>query len=153
MQGVAAGASAPTPPDAAGAAAPAEPVPGALRVLLVDDDPMVLLSLRNMLEADGHVVGTAAGGQIGVDAFEASLRAGQGFDVVFTDFGMPHMDGREVARLVKLASPSTRVIMLTGWQRPEGMADWKAHVDAVLSKPPRLAQLRAALAQVQAGSA
>jgi CheY-like chemotaxis protein len=63
------------------------------------------------------------------------------------------MDGREVARLVKLASPSTRVIMLTGWQRPEGMADWKAHVDAVLSKPPRLAQLRAALAQVQAGPA
>jgi CheY-like chemotaxis protein len=123
---------------------------GALRVLVVDDDPMVLLSLRNMLEIDGHQVSTAAGGQIGVDAFEQELRAGRAFDVVVTDFGMPHMDGREVARLVKQARPGTVVILLTGWQRLEGMVDWKADVDSILSKPPRLAQLREALTRARA---
>jgi hypothetical protein len=50
---------------------------------------------------------------------------------------------------VKQARPGTVVIMLTGWQRLEGMVDWKADVDSILSKPPRLAQLREALARAR----
>jgi CheY-like chemotaxis protein len=118
-------------------------------VLLVDDDPMVLISLTNMLELDGHHVDTAAGGQIGVEAFERSATQGRAHDVVITDFGMPHMNGREVARRVKRVAPSTVVILITGWgARAEASGQEPGDVDATLGKPPRLAQLRQALAGV-----
>jgi len=137
-------------PPAVAAPAAAQP----LRVLLVDDDPMVLLSLRNLLEIDGHQVSTAAGGEIGVEAFQRAVQDGLAFDVVITDFGMPHMDGRAVARAVKAASPGTRVVMLTGWgSRVDAMDDWQAHVDTVLGKPPRLAQVRQALGPLRKGAA
>ena len=129
---------------------PAAPQPGTLRVLLVDDDPMVLLSLVNMVELDGHHVDTAASGPIGVEAFERALERGQGYDAVITDLGMPHMNGREVARVVKQASPATRVILLTGWGTGAASpGEGAGQVDHILAKPPRLAQLRRALSPVR----
>lgn len=135
------------PPDAARQADP--PQPAALRVLLVDDDPMVLLSLTNMVQLDGHHVDSAAGGQAGVEAFRQALAQGQGYDAVITDLGMPHVDGREVARLVKQASPATRVILLTGWGSTGSAEGDGSEVDGILAKPPRLAQLREILAPVR----
>lgn len=120
---------------------------GALRVLLIDDHPVVLRALRTLLELDGHQVTAGDSGSSGVGMFEDALAQGTPFDVVFTDFSMPGMDGREVTRRVKLAHPSTWVVMLTGWG-PEVQADdgWKSHVDAILGKPPRLADLRRVMA-------
>ncbi len=133
------------------AVAPAAGMPRP-RILAVDDDPIVLMSLRNMLELDGGEITVAAGGQIGVDAFEQSLRDGTPYDIVVTDFGMPQMDGREVARRVKELRPQTMVIMLSGWgSRLDVRDDWQAYVDNVLSKPPRLAELRKAVAQWRPG--
>jgi DNA-binding response OmpR family regulator len=61
---------------------------------------------------------------------------------------MPYVDGRQVATAVKQASPTTPVIMLTGWgQRMADQGDLPAHVDRVLSKPPKLRELNAALVQ------
>jgi FixJ family two-component response regulator len=63
-----------------------------------------------------------------------------------TDLGMPHIDGRQVAAFVKAASPSTPVILLTGWgHRLMTEGDLPAHVDILLSKPPKLRELREAL--------
>src|SRR5690242_16162138 len=68
--------------------------------------------------------------------------------VVITDLGMPYVDGRQVASAVKQASSSTPVIMLTGWgQRTADEGDLPAHVDHVLSKPPKRRDLNAALVQ------
>ncbi len=130
------------------ASATAYTVPSALRILVVDDDPLLLKSLRDVLEAGGHKVVTAAGGQAGIDTFREALAGGKSFAVVITDLGMPYVDGRQVASAVKQASPSTPVIMLTGWgQRMADESDIPAHVDRVLSKPPKLRELSAALAQ------
>jgi CheY-like chemotaxis protein len=61
---------------------------------------------------------------------------------------MPYIDGRQVASFVKAASPSTPVILLTGWgQRLAAEGDFPAHVDLLLSKPPKLRELRDALAR------
>jgi CheY-like chemotaxis protein/anti-sigma regulatory factor (Ser/Thr protein kinase) len=123
-------------------------VPAALRILVVDDDPLLLKSLRDALEAGGHEVVTAAGGQAGIDTFREACGEGKRFAVVITDLGMPYVDGRQVASAVKQASPTTPVIMLTGWgQRMTDESDIPAHVDRVLSKPPKLRELSAALAQ------
>lgn len=128
--------------------APALPVatPTHLRILVVDDDPLVLKSLRSILEVDGHVVVAADGGQSGIDQFSKALEKNEPFSVVITDLGMPYVDGRKVAGTIKQASPDTPVILLTGWgQRLLSDNDTPAHVDIVLSKPPKLKDLREAL--------
>jgi CheY-like chemotaxis protein len=120
-----------------------------LRLLLVDDDILVLRSLSAILEADGHTVTTANGGQSGIDALKVASERGEVFSAVITDLGMPHVDGRKVAATVKAVAPETRVVLLTGWGQsfssPQSVSE---HVDSVLSKPPRLADIRAALAQL-----
>ncbi|HTE14812.1 MAG TPA: ATP-binding protein [Burkholderiales bacterium] len=121
--------------------------PSRLRLLVVDDDPILLKSLRDTLEADGHVVFAANGGQAGIDAFRAAQGRGENFAAVITDLGMPHIDGRKVAESIRTASPSTPIIMLTGWgQRLIANGDTPPHVDRVLNKPPKLRDLREALA-------
>jgi signal transduction histidine kinase/CheY-like chemotaxis protein len=124
-----------------------------LRILLVDDDPLLIKSLRDILEQEGHHVTVADGGQKGIDAFTASVTRGPQFAVVITDLGMPYVDGRKVAASVKAASAHTPVILLTGWgRRLLADNDIPAHVDRVLSKPPRLAEVRAALAELAAAA-
>lgn len=131
--------------------APVYTMPPGLRVLVVDDDPVLLKSLRDTLEGAGINVAMAQGGQDGIDAFLAAHAGESVFDVVITDLGMPFIDGRKVASAVKAASPETPVIMLTGWgQRLMVEGDVPDNVDRVLSKPPRLPELRAALAQLTA---
>jgi signal transduction histidine kinase/ActR/RegA family two-component response regulator len=127
----------------------AEATPQPLSILIVDDDPLVLESLGVTLGSDGHKVTAADGGQAGIDVFTAAHGRGAKFDVVITDLGMPHIDGRRVAAAIKAVSPATPVILLTGWgQRLVDDGDIPAHVDHVLNKPPKLRDLRAALASV-----
>jgi signal transduction histidine kinase/CheY-like chemotaxis protein len=124
-------------------------MPPRLRILSVDDDPLLIKSLRDALEADGHAVVTANGGQEGIDAFRAAEERDEHFAVVITDLGMPYVDGRKVASAIKSDSPSTPVILLTGWgQRLVAEGDIPPHVDRVLNKPPKLKELRAALAEL-----
>ncbi len=127
-------------------AALARPAPS--RILVVDDDPLLLKSLRDTLETYGHQVTTAGSGQTGIETFREALGRTDPFDLVITDLGMPHVDGRQVARAVKQMSSATPVVMLTGWgQRMADDGDIPDHVDQVLSKPPRLRELNAALMQ------
>jgi len=120
-----------------------------LRILLVDDDPMLIKSLQDTLQEDGHVITATHGGQAGIDAFAAARQRGEGLDIVITDLGMPYVDGRKVASAVKMICATTPVILLTGWgQRLIAANDTPPHVDKVLSKPPRLHELRAALVEL-----
>ncbi len=131
---------------------PTLPLVRRLRILLVDDDPLLIKSLDDILQADGHAVTVTNGGQAGIDTFVASVKAGQPFALVITDLGMPHVDGRKVAAAIKAASPATPVILLTGWgQRLIAENDIPPHVNRVLNKPPRLNDLRHALAELTSG--
>lgn len=120
------------------------PKPERMRLLIVDDDPLLIRSLRDTLEIDGHDIVTADGGEKGIATFEQDTR----FAAVITDLGMPHVDGTKVAQAIKAASPDTPVILLTGWgQRLNEEGEMPPCVDCVLSKPPKLRELRAALAK------
>ncbi len=120
-----------------------------LRILVIDDDPILIRSMRDVLEADGHQLETALGGQAGIDEFANALGTAREFALVITDLGMPRVDGRKVAAAIKGLSPLTPIIMLTGWgQRLLDEKDIPPNIDRVLSKPPRLAQLRAALVEL-----
>jgi signal transduction histidine kinase/ActR/RegA family two-component response regulator len=139
------------PPAAPDQVEPRLVAPGRLKLLLVDDDPILLKSLRETLEQDGHNVLTASGGKEGLELFQTSLTpTGQStISLVVTDLGMPHVDGRTVARGIKRASSSTPVILLTGWgERLLAEGEAPPNVDRVLSKPPRLRELRKAFAEL-----
>jgi signal transduction histidine kinase/CheY-like chemotaxis protein len=124
-----------------------------LHILLVDDDPLIIKSLRTVLEDDGHAVTTAAGGREGIDILRAAAERNERFAAVITDLGMPYVDGRKVAGAVKSACRDTPVILLSGWgQRLAAEGDVPENVDRVLNKPPKLHQLRAALADLVPGS-
>jgi CheY-like chemotaxis protein len=59
------------------------------------------------------------------------------------------VDGRSVARAVKQSSPDTPVILLTGWgERLLAEGETPPHIDRVLGKPPRLRDVRKALADL-----
>jgi signal transduction histidine kinase len=132
-------------------AAPPSALPSSMRILVVDDDPLILRSLSETLARDGHVVVTADSGQAAIDAFYAAQVHQEPFAVVITDLGMAHMDGRRVAAAIKELSPATPVVLLTGWgQQLVDEGDTLPHVNIVLSKPPKLRELRDALARCSA---
>jgi len=119
------------------------------RLLLVDDDPAVLSSTALVLRIGGHDVTAADGGQSGIEALRAAHCAGEPFDIVVTDLGMPYIDGNQVAAAVKELFPETPVVLLTGWGKRMTRGDEApAHVDYVLPKPLELDQLRLVLAEI-----
>jgi len=120
-----------------------------LRILCIDDEPLVRDLIQKILHRDGHQVEVADGGQSGIEAVRAACQCENPFDVIFTDLGMPHVDGREVAATVKRESPGTHVIMLTGWgvfMQEDGTVP--PHVDNILGKPPRIEEIRAILVTI-----
>jgi PAS domain S-box-containing protein len=127
---------------------PSVPAPP-MRILLIDDDPLVLRSLRDSLELEGHGVVISEGGQAGIDEFAGALDGDNPFDIVITDLGMPYVDGRKVAARIRQLDPQVPVVMLTGWgHRLIATGDIPEHVDRVLSKPPKMPELRATLAEL-----
>jgi CheY-like chemotaxis protein len=121
-------------------------LPQRMRILIIDDDPIVLHALNDFLSEDGHEVVVANDSQLGLDLFATSVRDGPAFDVVFTDLGMPNIDGRRVAAAIKGMSKATPIIMLTGWgQRLAATGETMPNIDRLLSKPPRIHEIRSVL--------
>ncbi|MCX7854784.1 MAG: response regulator [Anaerolineae bacterium] len=119
-----------------------------LRILFIDDEPLIRHSLREALTQEGHTVEVADSGEAGLMTFYAACDRGEPFDVVITDLGMPYVDGREVARRVKSRSPETPVVMLSGWGILLDEERIPPQVDGVLSKPPRMEELRRMLVRL-----
>jgi DNA-binding NarL/FixJ family response regulator/signal transduction histidine kinase len=90
-----------------------------LRILLVDDQPLFLDGMRNLLTARGLTVIGAA--RDGLDAYDQvrALRP----DVVLMDVQMPNCDGVEATRLIKGGFPDTKVVLLTVSEDDEHLLD------------------------------
>ncbi|MHB8573257.1 MAG: PAS domain S-box protein [Candidatus Dormibacteria bacterium] len=102
-----------------------------LRILVIDDEPMLRELLERLLRRMGHEVVTAASGVEGLRA----MTQGE-FDLVMTDLGMPDITGWEVARQVKETHPETVVALVTGWGGElDGQEVKNGLVDLVVSKP------------------
>jgi AmiR/NasT family two-component response regulator len=113
----------------------------AYRVLIVDDEPVIRLDLRTMLEAMGHeVVGEADNG---VDALQLARTLQP--DLVIADLMMPEMDGIELSR--RLAKERIApVLILTAYSEPEMVAGAdRSGVLGYLVKPFREADLAPAI--------
>lgn len=101
------------------------------RVLVVDDDPVVRLSIDRVLTPKGYAVISVASG---ADALDRLKR--EDYDVVYTDIRMPEMDGLEVARRIRASRPWLPVLIITGYGDGENEAAARAiGVSAFLHKP------------------
>ena len=105
----------------------------AKRVLVVDDEPNIVMSLRFLMEREGFLVEVAASGQAAVAA-----RDMEPADLVLLDVMMPELDGFEVCQRIR-ANPAwrdTKIVMLTAKgrdvERDKGMA---LGADAYVTKP------------------
>jgi signal transduction histidine kinase len=115
---------------------------GAFRILAVDDDPLILMSIVDMLEDLGHSVASASSGQEALDCL-----ANETFDLVMTDYAMPHMTGAEFIREARRRHPGLPAVLATGYA--EMPCD---DIEAVrLAKPFTQADLTEALGRVVGG--
>jgi signal transduction histidine kinase/CheY-like chemotaxis protein len=117
-----------------------EEVELALTVLLVEDEAAVRRFTKVLLEELGHSVLTSEdGGQALAlaESFDGDI------DLLLTDVMMPGMIGTELAKKMKLARPSMRVLLVSGYTDPTGVADLEDQVGvAFLQKPFTLKSLR-----------
>ena len=84
------------------------------KILVVDDQPMILRCLESALKSDGHdiVTVTAADTALKIAGFAA-------FDIIITDYSMPRMDGLKFLEVAQQRCPGVPVIMITGYGTQE----------------------------------
>jgi CheY-like chemotaxis protein len=90
-----------------------------LRILLVEDEALIALSLGDALEAEGHAVALAFDG---VEGLDRARGLGEGLDVLVTDLNMPGLPGEDLIRAVRAGRPGLPVVVVTG-SAPAGGAE------------------------------
>jgi signal transduction histidine kinase len=116
-----------------------------LRILVVDDQPVLCQLVCEHLQDDFHTVESALDGDEALEKFRAAK-----FDLVITDHVMAEMTGEKLATAVKEIDPAVRVILLTGYGGNSGGEKDSPAIDLVVGKPLSRAALRQALATVMA---
>jgi PAS domain S-box-containing protein len=105
--------------------------PVQLKILVIDDEPLVRSLLKQTLENRGHAVTEADNGRDGVRCFREN-----NFDLVITDHGMPVMNGLDAAFRIKKQKPETPVLLITGWQtETEAIFQKPSSIDEFIAKP------------------
>jgi signal transduction histidine kinase/DNA-binding NarL/FixJ family response regulator len=124
----------------------ADAIPTRARVLVIDDEPMLLRSLERILGAEHEVV-TAAGGEGALRTLERD----RAFDIVLCDLMMPEVDGVTVHRWLEQHAPhlSDRVVFMSGGAFTDRTRAFVARSDVrVVDKPVSVPALRALVAEV-----
>ena len=141
----------PVEPVAVGPAAD-EPSPGALRILLAEDNVVNQKVALRILERLGHTADVVANGAEAVAAVVGRAGRGRPYDLVLMDIQMPEVDGLDATRRIRAADlAQPHVVALTAnAMRGDREACLAAGCDAYLSKPVKLDALRGALTAVGA---
>ncbi|WP_288341162.1 PAS domain-containing protein [uncultured Roseivirga sp.] len=122
----------------------------AYKILVIDDDSVLLDALVDILIDEGHRAYGVGSGSEGIQTYTSCMNSDSPFDLVITDLGMPEMDGNQVAKNLKAKDPNAKIIMLTGWgQRIKELGEQSEAVNLIISKPPKISELREALVEVQ----
>src|SRR5437868_1286524 len=94
------------------------------KILVIDDDPAILLTVELVLKRDGHDVVTTTNAYAGLAHLEKAT-----FDLIIVDLYMPEMDGLETINQINLRYPQLRIVVASGYpfeetvaQRPDFLA-------------------------------
>ena len=114
-----------------------------MKVLVIDDQPLLRDVLAEFLEVLGHAADLAADGYEGLARFDPLVH-----QMVLTDFLMPGLTGLEVAAAIQARSCTTPIVMISGFAGPD---DERRAAEAgvrFLRKPIAFAQFKATLAEI-----
>lgn len=94
---------------------------GKERILIIEDEELLLQSLKTTLIDRGYFVLTASDGEKGLDLYSFYLNDlfGNKIDLVISDIGLPKLSGEEVAKRIKSLDPRANVILASGFIDPE----------------------------------
>jgi CheY-like chemotaxis protein len=116
-----------------------------IRILGVDDEPVIGESIASLLEAPHRKIVVAKDGREAL-----ALAAKEKFDVVITDHRMPRSGGLELVRKLRERHYSGKVVVLSAHLSPENIGIYEElEVDEVLAKPFDSAELRELVANLE----
>jgi DNA-binding NtrC family response regulator len=111
---------------------------GEIRVMIIDDEPLMRITIQDALVADGYKVATAETGEKGL-----ALHQENPTDILITDLKLPDMDGIQVLKEIKTISPETQVIMITAYGSIDSaVTAMKEGASDYLTKPFAMDELR-----------
>ena len=120
------------------------------RVLLIDDEPTILLMMKKMIERAGYEVDLASNGEDGLVLLE-----NYSFDLVITDIIMPEKEGLEIITELRKNYPGIKIIAISGGGRlsPEGYLESAEMLsaDRIFKKPFARNELIGAIDELLAG--
>ena len=123
----------------------------AQRILIVDDDPAVLLTLAASIEKlnPAYAVDTCESGAEALTYLENHQ-----YTLMLTDYSMPGMNGIDLARSVREHLPETRIIMMTAYGS-DTLRNQAAdlHLDAFVDKPFTVKQIREIISHIMSDAA
>jgi DNA-binding NtrC family response regulator len=93
----------------------------AVRVLVVDDEPLIRWALQQALTDDGFAVTVAGDGQSALRALADASEASEALEVVLLDYRLPDSDGLSLFRTIRGLLPRGQVILMTAFGTPEVM--------------------------------
>ena len=115
------------------------------KILIVDDEPRILLLMKSLLKANGYEVETAKDGPSALEA----VRAG-GVQIVVTDLRMQPMDGLTLFREIQALDPSIPVVLLTAYASVETAIEaMKGGIFDYLTKPFKVDEMLACLKRAE----
>lgn len=109
-----------------------------MKILIIDDEPQILRTLRTALSAYGHQVNAALGGQAGLNAIEEELP-----DLVILDLSMPVIDGFEVCRRVRSMSKVPVIVLSARESERDKVKALDSGADDFVNKPFSINELLA----------
>jgi CheY-like chemotaxis protein len=116
-----------------------------MKVLVIDDQPLLRDVLAEFLELLGHESDLAADGREGLARFDPSVH-----QIVLTDFLMPGLTGLEVAAAIRARGCTTPIVMISGFAKPDDERQAAQAGLRFVRKPVTFAQFEATLAEVVA---
>ena len=115
------------------------------KILIVDDEPRILLLLTSLLKANGYEIETARDGNAALDI----VRKG-GIDITVTDLRMTPMDGMALFNEIKAIAPTMPVILLTAYASVEmAISAMKSGVFDYVTKPFKVNEMIACLKRAE----
>ena len=117
-----------------------------LKILIVEDEKMLCEFLLQVLDGDGYTILTADDGNRAVATY---MEHKDEISLVFSDMGLPGMNGWEAIKIMRAITPSLKVIFATGYLDPEIKNEiTRAGVQQFIQKPYRPEEIQKKIRQV-----
>ncbi len=89
-----------------------------IRILVVDDEAVIITGCKRILESEGYHVESALGGKEAISLMEQNQ-----YDFVITDLKMPEVDGLTLIKWIKISRPDTGILIITGYPSQDSIKE------------------------------